>query len=320
MAIIIGVRWHKPARLGPWVLIAASVASLAVGDIFYAINADDVAETFYLSMFLLVAAALMQFTRFGSLLGDRSRLIDLLAASCTTLLVIWVFLIGDQGQIGKISAADVIGDLVLIAVAVRLVLAAGRNASAALLLSGSIGMLASDILYSMMPGTYTEIGYIILYVTWGLAALHPSMKRLTDPMPPDPAQWRGHWAVLLCASVATPPVVLLIEALNGGVKDGVVIAVVGGLTLLLTITRLADSVMQNSRAAAREHALRTASGTLVAAADQPAVQEGCGPRSPSSCRPPRCAMCCSPPTTANSPKPACRPSRPRRARARAAGW
>jgi PAS domain S-box-containing protein len=273
LAIIVGVRWHRPARTGPWALIAASVASLAIGDIFYALDAEGVAEAFYLSMFLLVAAALLQFTRFGSLLSDRARLIDLLAASCTALLVVWVFLIGGQHTVGKISAADVIGDLVLIAVAVRLILAAGRNVSATLLLTGSIGMLAGDIFYAIWPGPFTEVGYAVLYVTWGLAALHPSMRRLTEPMPPSPTQWRGHWAALLCASVATPPTVLLIEALNGQVRDGVVIAVVGGITLLLTITRLGDSINQNSRAVARETALRAASGALVAAADQPAVED-----------------------------------------------
>ncbi|GIM89067.1 PAS domain-containing protein [Paractinoplanes toevensis] len=273
LSIMVGVRWHKPARVGPWILLAGAIAGLAIGDIFYAIDAEGTAEAFYLAMFLLVAAALVQFTRVGSLLGDRARLIDLLAASCTTLLVVWVFLIGDQGNIGKISAADVIGDLVLVAVAVRLVLAAGRNVSASLLLAGSVGMLASDIIYPLAEGPISEAGYVVLYLAWGLAALHPSMKRLTEPMPPSPTQWRGHWAVLLCASVATPPTVLLIEALNGGVRDGVVIAVVGGLTLLLTITRLADSISQNSRAAARERALRIASGALVAAADQHAVEE-----------------------------------------------
>ncbi|MEU4244559.1 PAS domain S-box protein [Actinoplanes sp. NPDC026619] len=254
-------------------MIGASVASLAIGDVLYAFRAEGPAEAFYYGMFVLVATALLQFTRFGSLLSDRARLIDLLAASCTTLLVIWVFLIGGHGQIGKISAADVIGDLLLIAVAVRLVLAAGRNVSAALLLAGSIGVLASDIFWSLSHGPVTEIGYVVLYVTWGLAALHPSMKGLTEPMPPNPTPWRGHWAALLGVSVATPPTVLLVEALNGAVVDGVVIAVVGAITLLLTITRLADSIAQNSRAAEREHALRTASGALVAAADQPAVEE-----------------------------------------------
>ncbi|WP_433376372.1 PAS domain S-box protein [Actinoplanes sp. CA-142083] len=272
LAIIVGVRWHRPSRVGPWLLLAGSVAAIAVGDVFYAAGAMSAAEACYLSMFVLVAAALIQFTRGGSLLVERARLIDLLAAACSTLLVVWVFMIGDNVLTGKISAADVIGDLLLIGVTGRLVLAAGRNVSAALLLAGSVGMLASDIIYPMAPGVITESGYIVLYVTWGLAALHPSMTRLTRPMPPRATPWRGHWAALLGAAVATPPAVLLVEALNGEVHDGVVIAVAGALTLLLTITRLADSISQNSQAAARERALRTASGALVAAADPPAVE------------------------------------------------
>lgn len=253
--------------------MAGAVASLAIGDVFYAVHEMAVAETFYLSMFVLVAAALLQFTRGGSLLVDRARLIDLLAFGCSTLLVVWVFMIGTSGQIGKISAADVIGDLVLIGVAARLVLAAGRNASAVLLLAGSIGMLASDIVYPLAPGSLTEVGYIILYATWGVAALHPSMTRLTQPMPPRPTPWRGRgrWAALLGAAAFAPPTVLLIEALSGTVHDGVVIAVAGAILLLLTITRLADSISLTSRAATREHALRTASGALVSAADLPAV-------------------------------------------------
>jgi PAS domain S-box-containing protein len=182
-------------------------------------------------------------------------------------------MIGSGGPIGKISAADVIGDLILIGVAVRLVLAAGRNVSASLLLAGSIGMLAADILYPLVPGALAEGGYVVLYVTWGLAALHPSMTRLTEPLPPRPTPWRGRWAALLAVSVATPPLVLLIEALSHRVEDGVVIAVAGGITLLLAITRLTDSISQNSQAAARERGLRTASGALVAAADVPEVDE-----------------------------------------------
>ncbi|MFF5292923.1 PAS domain-containing protein [Paractinoplanes globisporus] len=273
LAIIIGVRWHRPSRVGPWLLLAGSVAALAIGDVFYAVGAMPAAEACYLSMFVLVAAALMQFTRGGSLLRERARLIDLLAGACSTLLVVWVFMIGGYAPAGKISAADVIGDLLLIVVFTWLVLAAGRNVSACLLLAGSVGMLAADIIYPLAPGALTEVGYIVLYVAWGLAALHPSMTRLTRPMPPRATPWRGRWAVLLGAAAATPPAVLLVEALSGTVRDGVVIAVVGAITLVLAITRLADSISQNSQAAARERALRTASGALVAAADPPAVEE-----------------------------------------------
>src|SRR3954470_16674329 len=119
------------------------------------------AEACYLSMFVLVAAALVQFTRGGSLLVERARLIDLLAFACSTLLVVWVFLIGGNAPFGQISPADVIGDLLLVGVAVRLMLAAGRNSAAVLLLVGSVSMLVSDIVYPLAPGRITEAGYIV---------------------------------------------------------------------------------------------------------------------------------------------------------------
>jgi PAS domain S-box-containing protein len=273
VAIIVGLRLHRPARVGPWLLLAGSVTSFMIGDIFYALQQWSASEAFYLGVFVLIAGALMQFTRGGSLLGDRARLIDLTATACSTLLVVWVFVIGGRGQLGKISAADVIGDLLLVGVAVRLNLAAGKNVSALLLLIGSVGLLLSDIFFPLVSGPLSETGYVVLYTTWGLAALHPSMVRLTDPMPPRPTPWRGHWAVLLGAAVATPPIVLLIEALTATVQDGVVIAVASAITLMLTITRLADAVTLNSQALAREQGLREASADLVSAADAPAVDE-----------------------------------------------
>ncbi|BBH66569.1 hypothetical protein ACTI_32540 [Actinoplanes sp. OR16] len=271
-AILYGVRRNRPARRSPWFLLAAAVASLCVGDVFYAYGATDLAEAGYLAMFALVVCALLQFTRDGSLLADRARLIDLLAFSCSTLLVVWVFVIGSAGQFGAVSAADVIGGLLLIGVAVRLVLADRRNVAAILLLAGALGLLAGDVFYPLTGGAApAESAYVVLYLGWGLSALHPSMVRLTEPRPPEPTPWRLHWTLLLAASAATPPAVLLIEALSGEVRDGVVIAVTGAVTLLLTITRLADAIRQHSAALSRERGLRTANTALVAAADLPAV-------------------------------------------------
>ena len=273
-AVIVGVRWHRPARIGPWLLTAGSIACMGVGDVLFAFDRGAVAEIFYLAVFVMVAGALAQFTRGGSLLVDRARLIDLLAFTCASLLVIWVFVTSGSAQLHQISAADVLGDLLLITVAARVILATGRNISAMLLLAGGLGMLAGDLVYPFVPLAVGEIGYIVFYVTWGLAALHPSMTRLTQPMPSQPTPWRGRWAALLAASVATPPAALLIESLTEGpVKDGVVIAVAGAITLMLTFTRLADSVTQNTQALSRERGLRVASAALVSAADQPAVDE-----------------------------------------------
>ena len=272
-AILYGVRRHRPARVGPWRLLAGSIMASTVGDVFYALDLRALADICFYTMFVLVACCLLQLTRGGALLVDRARLIDLLAFACATLLVVWVFVIGGSAGMGGIAAAYVIGALLLATVAVRLVAEARRNWSAILLLIGAVGVLASDIAQPLWPHTVSELGYVVLYLAWGAAALHPSMVQLTAPRPPRPAPWRGHWAALLGISVATPPIVLMVEAVTGPVRDGVVIAVAGAITLLLTITRLTDSVHLSSQALTRERGLREATAALVAAADLPAVDE-----------------------------------------------
>ena len=272
-AIVYGVRRHRPARTGPWLLLAGAIVASAAGDVLTALHRPGVADVCFYAMFVLVACSLLQLTRVGAILVDRARLIDLLALACSTLLVVWVFVLGEASQIGNVSGAYVIGALLLLAVVVRLLIAVGRNLSAALLVIGAVGVLVSDILQPLWPGRLSESGFVLLYLAWGAAALHPSMVRLTEPATPRPRPWLGRWAALLGISVATPPVVLLIEAVHGTVGDGVVIAVAGAITILLTITRLTDSVTLNGRALTRERGLRQASAALVAAADTPAVDE-----------------------------------------------
>ncbi|MGK5683899.1 PAS domain-containing protein [Actinoplanes sp. URMC 104] len=272
-AIVYGVRRHRPARTGPWLLLAGAIVASAAGDVLTALGRPDVANVCFYVMFVLVACGLLQLTRAGAILVDRARLIDLLAFACSTLLVIWVSVVGDAGWMGDISGAYVIGALLLLAVVVRLLVAVGRNPSAVLLVVGATGVLVGDIVQPLWPGRLSETGFVVLYLAWGAAALHPSMVRLTEPAEPRPSPWLGRWAALLGISVATPPVVLLIEALNGRVGDGVVIAAAGAITLLLTITRLTDSVTLNGHALRRERGLRQASAALVAASDTAAVDE-----------------------------------------------
>lgn len=270
-AIVYGVRRHRPARTRPWLLLAGAIAASTGGDVLTALDRPGVADVCFYAMFVLVAWSLLELTRAGAILVDRARLIDLLAFGCSMLLVVWVSLIGEASRIGDVSGAYVIGAVLLLAVVARMLAAVGRSPSAVLLVGGAVGVLASDIVQPLWPGPLSELGYVTLYLTWGAAALHPSMVRLTEPAASRPRPWLRRWAVLLGVSVATPPAVLLLEAINGRVGDGVVIAVAGALTLLLTITRLTDSATLNGHALARERGLRQASAALVVAADPPAV-------------------------------------------------
>jgi len=272
-AVVMGVRRHRPARVKPWLLLAASLASLAIGDVFYALRQSTASDVAYTAMFLLVALGLLQLTRGGAVLADRARLIDLVAFTCSALLVVWVCVLRNNGMLGQVSASDVIGDLLLVGVSGRLIVAAWRNWSAILLGVGSLGLLAGDVVYPFQPNWIGEIGFMVLYVCWGAAALHPSMADLTEPVHAGTTQWHARSATLLAISVATPPLVLLFEAVTGGVTDGVVIAAAAGITLALTFARLGDALRQHTAALERERGLREASAALVAAADLPAVDE-----------------------------------------------
>ncbi|GAA3341901.1 hypothetical protein GCM10020358_34970 [Amorphoplanes nipponensis] len=272
-AIIVGICRHRPARIGPWLLLAAAVVAVCIGDAFHALADDSAADIAYLTMFALVALALLQLTRGGAMLMDRARVIDLVAFACAALLAIWVVLMGGSSHVGKIAAEDVLGAVLLVGICARLAAAVWFNWSAVLLTIGAVGTLASDIAYPLAPYLWSQTGFMLLYVAWGAAALHPSMVQLTAPLPTRPKPWQGRWVTLLGVSVATPPLVLLVEALQGEVRDGVVIAVAAALTVVLAFTRLADSVAQNTQALTRERVLREASAALVAAADEAAVDE-----------------------------------------------
>jgi PAS domain S-box-containing protein len=272
-AIVHGVRRHRPGRIGPWLLLAGAIVASAAGDVLTALGRPGPANICFYAMCVLVACSLLQLTRVGAILVDRARLIDLLAFACAALLVVWVLVAGEASRSENVAGAYVIGALLLLAVVARLLVAVGRNLSAVLLVVGAVGVLVSDIVQPLWPGRLSESGFVVLYLAWGASALHPSMVRLTEPATPRPSPWLGRWAALLGISVVTPPVVLLIEAVHGAVGDGVVIAVAGAITLLLTITRLTDSVTRNGPALTRERGLRQASAALVAAADPPAVDE-----------------------------------------------
>jgi hypothetical protein len=71
----------------------------AIGDVFYALDCTSAAELCYLAMFVLVTLSLLLLTRGGSLV-DRAGSIDLLAFTCSALLVVWVFIDRLDGRSG----------------------------------------------------------------------------------------------------------------------------------------------------------------------------------------------------------------------------
>ncbi|GAA3453147.1 PAS domain-containing protein [Dactylosporangium matsuzakiense] len=289
-AIVAGISRHRPQHPGPWWALAAALVAMMIGDFVYGLITETqpdppvLADLAYLAMFPIVAVALVGLTRGGAFLEDRSRLLDLLALGTAALLAGWVFIASPHMATGM-SAADwstqaafTLGDVIVLVVTVRLLTASPRNSAARLLAIGAAGMLVGDVAYGVAqadgglhPGGPADFAYVLLYAAWGAAALDPSMAGLTAP-PPGAVRGprepvRGLGLALLLACVAFAPLVLLVQALTGGVHDGPMIAVTSGITLVLLVVRLSDAVGQHAGALRRERALRETGTVLVGTHD-----------------------------------------------------
>ncbi|TML20996.1 MAG: EAL domain-containing protein, partial [Actinobacteria bacterium] len=216
---------------------------------------------------------------------DRSSLVDSLIVTLGVGLLSWIFLIGpyavapDLSLLEKVvSVSCPLSDVLLLAVVFRLVGAARRSPAVVLLAAGCAGLLAADASYgvrqlgdSWRDGGPIDLGWIIFYTCWGLAALHPSMVRLTEPQVVREGEVSGRRLTVLALSAAIAPAVLLVETLRGAVRDGVVIAVLSTLIFALVLTRLAGVVNRHRQALARERGLREAANALLLASDVAAV-------------------------------------------------
>ncbi|HEU4348008.1 MAG TPA: EAL domain-containing protein [Actinoplanes sp.] len=288
LAIGIGVRRNRPARPAPWRLLALTVALSSAGTVMFAAG-DQAGLLPYagawvlLSVYLLLALVLFRFVhdRTGGV-RDRGGVLDALTVTSGVLLLAWAYAIAPNlGRMDLTATAQWFaiafpaGDLLCLAVLIRLLTTSGsRLAAAGLLGAGILAMLAADVGYNlvMLRGDLdflAAFGRIPLYAAAGLAALHPSMTELTRPggavRSAEPGRLR---LVLLSIASLVAPIVTIIEVGRGGeVRHLTVVAALSAVTLLLVVFRMAGIMATHRLAVARERGLREASVALVSATD-----------------------------------------------------
>ncbi|MGD0701101.1 MAG: EAL domain-containing protein [Trebonia sp.] len=294
VAIVAGTFLNRPARKTPWLVLAAAQASFAAGQLSFLIAArlgvalpfPSFADALYLLTFPLYAVGLLIFIKCRSPDKDRRSLIDALTLTAGLALLSWTFLIrpyvhnSGLSDLQKIVAiAYPLGDVLTLALIARL-LAPGteRTRCVQLLVLGSFGCLASDVAFDWAQlhgtfhnGTVIDLGWALFYTAWGASALHPTMARLTEPVPRQQEEVSpGRLALLMLASLIAP-IVLLTTVHGDPTSDVSVIAVFSAVLYLLVLTRLWDAAASHRRALDRERVLREAGLSLVTAVDLPAV-------------------------------------------------
>ncbi|MGW6566764.1 aminotransferase class I/II-fold pyridoxal phosphate-dependent enzyme [Streptomyces sp. NPDC054975] len=288
-AILTGVHLHKPARRWPWLVLACANFTFVAGDTAYNLLENlfgqpnpfpSVADALYLVTYPLFAIGLFGFIRYRAAGRDLAVALDALILTSGLALLSWVNLINplakspDMTWIEKaISIAYPLGDVLMLAMLARLLVPGGlKSRSVQLLTVGTCGILASDVIYGTLQlqgtwqvGTGWDIGWVLFFTAWGLAALHPSMTSLTEQAAQPPAVIAERRLVMLAAASLIAPVLLLYQSVrNDREQDIAVIAVFSAIMFLLVLTRLWGMMAEHRNAEARERSLRVAAASLVA--------------------------------------------------------
>jgi PAS domain S-box-containing protein len=166
----------------------------------------------------------------------------------------------------------VLGDILILGVAVRMAVGAGRRSPAYyMVISAIVAVLATDSIYgwillhgSYHPGDPLDGGWIVYYVLWGAGALHPSMRTVSQA-----AATKVRLTAVRILAIATAaliaPVIELVKASRGGGSNAVVIGSAAIVLFALVIVRMVGLARDQQAAAEREHTMRRAADALVTA-------------------------------------------------------
>ena len=297
VAILVGLRLHRPRSSGPWIWFAAGFLLFWFGDLYtYSyplLLARDVpfpslGDASYVLVYPVLMAGLLLLIHRRSVSQDRGGVIDGLILTLGLALPQWVMLMApyvhdsELSTVAKlVSIAYPLGDVLLLAAAIRLALDGGRREPAFYFISSSIvWLLATDFVYGLLTlhGAYDhqlwlDAGWIGFYVLWGAAALHPSMAALEQSTPRESVLTRFRLGLLTCASLVAPAVALVHDIQRGDL-DMAVVTSASIILFGLVVVRMAGLVRQQERSLDRERLLSSAGAALVGAATSRTAIEG----------------------------------------------
>jgi len=273
LAIVWAVALNRPDYRLPWLLFAAGNLSFAVADIIFnqLVNppVPSVADWFYLGGYPLLTAGLLALLIRA---GGHHRLAAIDEAAIVTAafaLFQWVWIIDKivdgPGSAAEraITAAYPAMDVVLLAgLTGFFVTAAWRTPAFLLLAASAVALLVSDDVYGVGPTSYksgdlTDLGWLLSYILWAGAALHPSMRTLSRRQNRNVRLHIHPLRIgLLTAALVSAPLVLLVQHIRHESLDPVAIVIAGIAIALLVIARLVGILRALERIRERERSAR----------------------------------------------------------------
>jgi diguanylate cyclase (GGDEF)-like protein len=258
--IVVGVRRHRPSRAVVWYSFAAGQALWAVGDFMYGFyehilkveSYPSPADGLYLTGYLPLVVGLFVLIRGRTSGRDRAGLIDAMIIATGLGLLAWVFLmlpIVEDGTLTPwarlISLAYPASDILMILMVARLFMSPGaKTASYRFMGAALLVLLTSDIAYSVLVNVFSyeggliDGGWLMSYVFWSTAALHPSMRSLSEVAPDQAPRISGGRLALLALVSLLAPGLLFYQGLSSLEVDWVSIGLGSVVLFLLVLARM----------------------------------------------------------------------------------
>lgn len=301
VALAVGVRWYRPKPRLAWNLFVVAQLFFVAGDFaYYAFDLKfpSPADAFYVGYFPVQAVALVLLlkSRSAARTWDWASLLDVLIVTIGLGLLPWLFLIepnthdaGASLGASLVSGSYPVMDVLLLTLTLRLrVRGEARPPAFTLMAVSVLTLLVTDSAYmavelsgSAAGASLLDAGWILSYLLWGAAALHPSMRELSAPTARSSRSTLTTVRLLLLAgSVLIGPAALLVDArwAVDGFDPGVAVAVsavIFTLALGRTLGLVADlrhAIERHQRAERRETILRHAASALTASPDREFVR------------------------------------------------
>jgi diguanylate cyclase (GGDEF)-like protein/PAS domain S-box-containing protein len=297
LAILAGIRMHRPAAAPAWACFALGFALFWIGDLYtYSyplllqreVPFPSLGDAAYLAVYPALMAGLLILQRRRMQRGDRGSAIDAAIMTVGLALPSWIWLTAPylhdhslSTSARLVSVAYPLADVLLLAVAVRLALDGGQRRPAFHLMSAAIiCLLVTDFVYGLMllQGTYEhqlwlDAGWVGFYLLWGAAALHPSMSNIDQPAAKHGEVLTRFRLALLTGASLIAPVIGIVHDLHVGDYDFSVVRSASILLFGLVVSRMAGLVRQQERSLERERMLSAAGADLVAASSREEIDE-----------------------------------------------
>jgi diguanylate cyclase (GGDEF)-like protein/PAS domain S-box-containing protein len=296
VAIVVAVRMWKPNAQAPWYLFALGQTFFVVGDVITYNYSDffgtdlpypSIGDVAYLLVYPCLVGGLLLLIRQRSPGRDRDSVIDSLIVAIGVGTVQWVFLMSPVAHdststlIQKlVGMAYPFMDLILLTAVVRLAMGAGKRAPSMYLMgAAALALFLTDTVYTYISVTgavydqsgYLEAGWGLFYLLWGAAALHPSMRTLSDKAPDVERGMSRPRLLLLGAASLIAPGVMLIQLGRSDTVDMPVLIGASVMLFVLVVLRMAGLVRRQEQSTLREKALRNAGAALVTATNRESI-------------------------------------------------